>query len=63
MVNISKGQYFKTQNDKNYIFLSYKNPNIIYCVDEDFENTGEILLFSADFIKSSLNEFNQKVKR
>jgi len=63
LVNISKGQYFKTQNDKNYIFLSYKNPNIIYCVDEDFENTGEILLFSADFIKSSLNEFNQKVQQ
>lgn len=63
MVNISKGQYFKTQNDKNYIFLSYKNPNIIYCVDENFEDTGEILLFDVDFIDSPLDEYNKKVQK
>lgn len=63
MINIRKGQYFQSQNKDKYIFLSYKNPNIIYCVNEDFENTGEILLFDVDFIETPLEEYNDKVKK
>lgn len=62
MLDIRKGQYFKSQNNQNYIFLSYKNPNIIFCVDDDFEKTGEVLLFDVDFIDTPLDEFNDKVK-
>ena len=62
MVDIHKGQYFKGQNDNDYIFLSYKNPNIIYCVKDDFETTGLVLLFESEFIKSPLLKYNDFVK-
>ena len=63
MINIHKGQYFVSQNKDKYIFLSYKNPNIIYCVDDNFDNTGEVLLFDVDFIETPLDEYNDKVKK
>ena len=62
MVDIHKGQYFKGQNDRDYIFLSYKNPNIIYCVKEDFETSGLVLLFESEFIESPLLKYNDFVK-
>ena len=63
MLNIHKGQYFTNSNNQKYIFLGYKNPNIIYCLDENFEETSEVLLFDVDFINSPLNEFNDKAKK
>lgn len=63
MVNIKKGQYFKGGNDTEYIFLSYKNPNIIYAVDNNFDNTGEIFLFDADFINIVLDKYNDNIKK
>lgn len=62
MFDISKGQYFKSQNNQEYIFLSYKNQNIIFCVDEDFDETKEVMLFDVDFIKRPLDKYNDKVK-
>lgn len=63
MINIKKGQYFKGGNDTEYIFLSYKNPNIIYAVDNNFDNTGEIFLFDADFINIVLDKYNDNIKK
>lgn len=63
MINIHKGQYFQSSNKYKYIFLSYKNPNIIFCVDNDFDKTGEVLLFDVDFIETPLDEYNEKVKK
>ena len=62
MINIKKGQYFVDNNNQKYVFLGYKNPNIIYCVDEDFKNTKEILLFDVDVINSILDMENKDVK-
>lgn len=63
MLDIRKGQYFKSQNNQEYIFLSYKNPNIIFCVDDDFEKTGEVLLFDVDVIQEPLEKYNDKAKK
>jgi len=63
MVDIKKGQYFKNKNNSEYIFLGYKNPNIIYAVDNDFDNTGEIFLFDVDIIDSVLDKYKESVKK
>lgn len=62
MINIKKGQYFLDNNNQKYIFLGYKNPNIIYCVDESFNDNKQILLFDVDIIESILNEENKDIK-
>lgn len=63
MINIHKGQYFMGSNNQKYMFLSYKNPNIIYCVDENFKDTNEILLFDLDFIQTILDDYNEDIKK
>lgn len=62
MINIKKGQYFKNQNNDEYIFLGYKNPNIIYAVSNDFDSTGEIYLFDVDSIDSVFDRYKESVK-
>lgn len=62
MISIKKGQYFKGGNNTEYIFLGYKNPNIIYAVDNNFDNTGEIFLFDVDIIEEVLNKYKESIK-
>lgn len=62
MINIHKGEYFKGTDNQNYIFLGFKNPNVIYCVDDNFDKSEEILLFDVDIIDSPLDKYNEKVK-
>lgn len=62
MINIHKGEYFKSKDNKQYIFIGYKNPHIIYCTDDNFSKTNEILLFDVDIIDSPLNIYNETVK-
>ena len=63
MIKIEKGQYFTDINNQKYIFLGYKNPNVIYCLKEDYEDTGEIFLFDTDIIDNKLDMYNDKVKK
>jgi len=62
MISIKKGQYFTNQNNNEYIFLGFKNPNIIYAVDNNFDSTGEIFLFDVDVIENLLDKYNKTVK-
>lgn len=62
MISIKKGQYFKSQNNDEYIFLGYKNPNIIYAVNNNFDSTGEIYLFDVDSIDSVFDVYKESIK-
>lgn len=62
MIELDKGQYFIGKDNKKYIFLGYKNKNIFYCLEEDYEYTDKVLLFDSEFIYTSLEESNEKVK-
>lgn len=62
MIELNKGQYFIGNDNKKYIFLGYKNKHIFYCLEEDYEDTEEVLLFDIDSIYSPLEETNKKVQ-
>ena len=63
MLDIRKGQYFTNANNDKFIFLGFKNPHIIYCLEDNFHETNQIILYDVDFVHSILNEFNEKVKK
>ena len=63
MLELKKGQIFKTKNNKEYVFLSYKNPNTLYCVDKNFYETNEIVLLDLMYVDEVLQEEDKEIQK